>query len=109
MGRFLMALGSDRPGRCLTTAGTTPEIFNSDQGCQYTSAEWGKRLTDLGIRISMDGKGRWRDNVVVERFWWSLKHEDVYLRDYETIPAQRAGSRRNGTKISHVHAALGGL
>jgi len=52
----------------LATAGTAQEIFNSDQGCQYTSAEWVKRLTGLGVKISMDSKGRWRDNVVAERF-----------------------------------------
>lgn len=75
----------------LATAGTAPEILNSDQGCQYTSGEWVGRLTDLGVKISMDGKGRWRDNIVVERFWWSLKHEDVYIRDYETVPALRSG------------------
>jgi putative transposase len=95
----------------LATAGTAPEIFNSDQGCQYTSAEWITRLTDLGVKISMDGKGRWRDNVVAERFWWSLKHEDVYLRDYETIPALRAGlavyiGRFNSWR---PHQALGGI
>jgi putative transposase len=75
----------------LRTTGCTPEIFNTDQGCQFTSSEWIGRLQDMGVRISMDGKGRWLDNVAVERFWWSVKHEDIYLRDYCTVPEMMAG------------------
>ena len=60
-----------------------PEIFNSDQGCQFTSDEWIGRLKELEITISMDGKGRWLDNVVIERFWRSIKYEDIYLKSYE--------------------------
>tara|TARA_Y100000817_G_C16806538_1_gene522227 strand:- start:60 stop:791 length:732 start_codon:yes stop_codon:yes gene_type:complete len=59
-----------------------PEIFNSDQGSQFTSNEFTKKLTDNGIKISMDGKGRWIDNVVIERLWRSLKYEEVYLKAY---------------------------
>ena len=59
-----------------------PEIFNTDQGCQYTSSEFTGELLGRGIRVSMDGKGRALDNVVVERFWRSLKYEEVYLKDY---------------------------
>jgi len=64
-----------------------PDIFNSDQGSQFTSEAFTSVLKDHGIRISMDGRGRWVDNVFIERLWWSLKYEDVYLRAYET-PAQ---------------------
>jgi len=58
----------------------TPEIFNSDQGVQFTSKEFTAKLIDADIRISMDGKGRWMDNVFVERLWRSLKYEEVYLK-----------------------------
>lgn len=95
----------------LANTGCRPEIFNTDQGCQFTSTEWIGRLNELGIRISMDGKGCWRDNIVVERFWWSLKHEDVYLRDYATVPALETGVdayiRRYNTW--RPHQALGGI
>lgn len=61
-----------------------PEIFNSDQGSQFTSEAFTSRLEQEGIRISMDGKGRWLDNVFVERLWRSLKYEEVYLKAYQT-------------------------
>ena len=60
-----------------------PEIFNTDQGSQFTSKEWTDRLVELGISISMDGRGAWRDNVMIERFWRTLKYEEVYLWAYE--------------------------
>jgi len=59
-----------------------PEIFNTDQGSQFTSGEFTGRLAAAGIRISMDGRGRWIDNVFIERLWRSLKYEDIYLKDY---------------------------
>jgi len=62
-----------------------PEIFNSDQGSQFTSDKFTDRLKEHGIQISMDGKGRWMDNVFVERLWRSLKYEEVYLKAYESI------------------------
>jgi putative transposase len=62
----------------------TPEIFNSDQGAQFTSLAFTGRLTAAGIRISMDGRGRALDNVFVERLWRTVKYEEVYLKDYET-------------------------
>ena len=65
-------------------SGVVPEFFNTDQGCQFTSDEWTGRLKEQGITISMDGKGRWLDNVIVERFWRSIKYEDIYLKSYET-------------------------
>jgi putative transposase len=61
----------------------TPEIFNTDQGAQFTSDAFTTVLKDAGIRISMDGKGRWIDNVFIERVWRSLKYEEVYLKAYE--------------------------
>ena len=62
-----------------------PEIFNTDQGSQFTSEAFTGRLKQEGIRISMDGKGRWRDNVFVERVWKSIKYEEVYLHAYESV------------------------
>lgn len=62
-----------------------PEIFNTDQGSQFTSAAFTGLLTDNAIVISMDGRGAWRDNVLVERLWRSVKYEEVYLRAYDTV------------------------
>jgi len=62
-----------------------PEIVNSDQGCQFTSELWTKTLLDNGITISMTGKGRCLDNIYIERFWRSLKYEEIYLNDYDTV------------------------
>lgn len=61
----------------------TPKIFNTDQGSQFTSYEFTSKLQQLNIKISMDGKGRWIDNVFIERLWRSLKYECVYLHDFE--------------------------
>jgi putative transposase len=69
----------------------TPEIFNTDQGSQFTSLDFTSVLQDAGVRISMDGKGRCMDNVFVERLWRSLKYEDVYLKAYATGSEARAG------------------
>ena len=71
-----------------------PEIFNTDQGSQFTSEAFTGVLKEHGINISMDGKGRWVDNVFVERLWRSVKYEDVYLRAYETPAELRAGLTR---------------
>ena len=91
--------------------GQRPEILNMDQGSQFTSEEWLGRISNLGIRPSMDGKGRWLDNIVVERFWWSLKHEDVYLRCYNTIPELLAGVSAYVRRYNawRPHQALGGV
>ena len=67
-----------------------PEIFNTDQGCQFTSVEFTDLLKDNGIQISMDGKGCWRDNIFVERLWKSIKYEEVYLRAYDTVADAKA-------------------
>ena len=69
----------------------TPEIFNTDQGSQFTSAAFTGTLAAAGIRISMDGRGRWMYNVFIERLWRSLKHEDVYLKGYADGREARAG------------------
>ena len=68
-----------------------PEIFNTDQGAEFTDNAFIKVLTENGIKISMDGKGRWVDNVLIERLWRSVKYEDVYLKDYPTVVALRHG------------------
>jgi len=72
----------------------TPEIFNTDQGSQFTSETFTGVLKRHGVAISMDGKGRWVDNVFVERLWRSVKYEDVYLRAYETPTELRTGLAR---------------
>ena len=71
-----------------------PEIFNTDQGAQFTSAAFTGLLLDHRIRISMDGKGCWRDNIFVERLWRSLKYEEVYLHAYDSVSAATAGIGR---------------
>ena len=72
-------------------AGAWPEIMNTDQGCQYTSTAWTSALKDADVRISMDGKGCWVDNVFIERLWRSLKYEDIYLREYVDVLQLEAG------------------
>jgi len=71
-----------------------PEIFNTDQGSQFTSCAFTKILKEREIAISMDGRGRALDNIFVERLWRSVKYEDVYIRDYETAPQAIAGLGR---------------
>jgi putative transposase len=71
-----------------------PEIVNTDQGSQFTSTAWTDVLKDAGVRISMDGKGRWIDNVFVERLWRSVKYEDIYLHAYENGREVLAGLTR---------------
>lgn len=68
-----------------------PEIFNTDQGSQFTSTDFTNVLIDNNIQISMDGKGRWVDNVFVERFWRSMKYEDIYLKAYENVKELKTG------------------
>ena len=69
----------------------TPEIFNTDQASQFTSSDWIDVVSDAKIKISMDGKGAWRDNRMIERLWWSLKYECVYLHAFETGSEAKAG------------------
>jgi len=71
--------------RCLKRAillNGPPEIMNTDQGCHFTAEKWQVQLIDAGVKISMDGKGRWIDNVRIERFWRTIKYEDIYLQSY---------------------------
>jgi putative transposase len=68
-----------------------PEIFNTDQGSQFTSDAFTNTLQEAGIQISMDGKGRWMDNVMIERLWRSLKYECIYLHAFENSPEVRKG------------------
>jgi putative transposase len=68
-----------------------PEVFNTDQGVQFTATAWTSRLVEAGVAVSMDGKGRCLDNVFVERFWRTLKYEDIYLKRYEAVPQLQAG------------------
>lgn len=92
--------------------GRTPGIMNTDQGCQFTSGEWADALRRANpeTRISMDGKGRWVDNVFIERLWRSVKYEDVYLRAYETLPELHRGLTAWFERYNHArpHRALGG-
>ena len=67
-----------------------PALFNTDQGSQFTSNSFTQILQDHGIRISMDGRGRWRDNVHIERLWRTVKYEDIYLQGYENLRALKA-------------------
>lgn len=69
----------------------TPEIFNTDQGSQFTGKAFSDVLKEHDIKISMDGKGRWMDNVFIERLWRSVKYEDIYIKEYGTVLALRNG------------------
>jgi putative transposase len=71
-----------------------PEVFNTDQGVQFTAQAWTSRLESAGVVVSMDGRGRCLDNVFVERLWRSVKYEDIYLRGYETVPQLQQGLGR---------------
>jgi putative transposase len=72
-------------------SGGRPEIFNTDQGVQFTSEAWTGRVEAAEVQVSMDGKGRCLDNVFVERLWRTVKYEDVYLHRYESVPQLRTG------------------
>jgi putative transposase len=71
----------------------TPEVFNTDQGVQFTAGAWVERVEAAGVRVSMDGRGRCLDNVFVERLWRTVKYEDVFLRGYDSVPALERGLR----------------
>ena len=86
--------------RALAT-GRQPEIFNTDQGSQFTSESFTSVLKENGISISMDGKGRAFDNIMVERLWRTVKYEDVYIRDYQTPAEARLGLRRYFDYYNH--------
>lgn len=71
----------------------TPEIFNSDQGCQFTAKSFTNVLLQKKIKISMDSKGRALDNIIIERLWRSYKYEDLYIKGYRTIPEVKQGTK----------------
>jgi putative transposase len=86
----------------------TPEIFNTDQGAQFTSEGWIERLKAAGVAISMDGKGRWIDNIFIERLWRSVKYEEVYLHAYANGTEARESLTRyfafyNAVRIHQIH------
>jgi putative transposase len=86
-----------------------PEIFNTDQGSQFTAQEYTGRLEEAGIAVSRDGRGRALDNVFVERLWRSVKYEDIYIKDYETVPELEAGLAayfRFYDRASYCHTSL---
>ena len=85
-----------------------PDIFNTDQGSQFTSTAFTALLQEHGIRISMDGSGCWRDNVFVERLWKSIKYEEVYLKAYESVSQARASIGRYLAFYNHrrPHSSL---
>jgi putative transposase len=89
--------------------GGRPDIFNTDQGVQFTSSDFTSLLTHAGIQISMDGRGRALDNVFVERLWRTVKYEEVYLKDYTTVREARQGLDQYFTFYNHerLHQALG--
>jgi putative transposase len=86
-----------------------PEIFNTDQGSQFTGGDFTDVLIKSGVRISMDGRGRWMDNVFIERLWRSLKHEDVYLKGYADGREAKIGIGEwiGFYNESRLHQALG--
>ncbi len=88
----------------------TPEIMNTDQGSQFTSQAFTDLLKEHEIKISMDGKGSWRDNVFIERLWRSVKYEDIYLRAYDSASAVRTGLNRyfNFYNSRRPHSSLDG-
>ncbi|MCQ2106246.1 MAG: integrase core domain-containing protein [Fibrobacter sp.] len=87
-----------------------PEVFNTDQGCQYTSEQFTGIFTWEGCptRLSMDGKGRAYDNIFVERFWRTLKQEDIYIRGYETVTECRQGLKEYFVRYNdeRLHSSL---
>jgi putative transposase len=87
----------------------TPEIFNSEQGSQFTSLDFTGKLQDHGIRISMDGRGRAYDNIFIERLWRTVKYEDVYVKNYESLSGALEGLRRYFTVYNNkrLHQSLG--
>ena len=88
-----------------------PEIFNTDQGSQFTSGEFTQALIELGAKISMDGKGRWVDNVMIERLWRSVKYECVYINVFESGVELRLGLKEWFEKYNsrRLHQGLNDL
>lgn len=95
----------------LSNTSARPEIFNTDQGSQFTSIQWIDKLTSLGIKVSMDGKGRWMDNVFIERLWRSVKYEEIYIRSHDNIQELESGLSTWFKRYNEwrPHQALGNL
>lgn len=108
--RLSNALNADFCVECLEDALQygKPEIFNTDQGCQFTSEAFIQVLTKSGIVISMDGRGRALDNIFIERLWRTLKYEDIYIKRYETIPEVFAGLKEffDDYNMTRRHSSL---
>jgi putative transposase len=85
-----------------------PEIINTDQGCQFTSIAWIEKVESAGIRVSMDGRGRWADNIPIERFWRTVKYEHVFLYCYESVQdaRQRLGEFIDFYNERRLHQSL---
>ena len=96
-----MALGSGR----------VPKVFNTDQGSQYTSREWQERMKENGIAVSQDGKGRWADNIVMDRFWRTYKHEFFLLREPDGLEEARSATAvwMDYYNTERPHATLGNM
>ena len=90
-------------------AHAVPEIINSDQGSHFTSERFTRRFLEAGVKISMDGRGRYMDNIFTERLWRSVKYEEIYLSEYGTPKEAREGLGRYFTFYNEVrpHQALG--
>ena len=84
-----------------------PEVFNTDQGSQFTSLEFTQVLQEQGVRISMDGKGRYQDNIFVERLWRTVKYEEVYLKTYASVLGGPAGAGRLLPVLQRAQAPSG--
>lgn len=95
--------------QAVVVAGRVPEILNTDQGCQFTGAAWIAAVESYGSRVSMDGRGRWLDNVFIERLWRSLKCEHVYLSSSSDLHELEAGIARWMEDYNHhrIHQGLG--
>jgi putative transposase len=79
-----------------------PDILNSDQGCQFTGKLWIEALLAAGVKISMDGRGRALDNVMIERLWRTVKYDDIYIKSYGSIPEAQAGLKEFFRRYNHV-------
>ncbi len=86
-----------------------PEIFNTDQGAQFTASAYTNCLSEAGIRISMDGRGRALDNIFIERLWRSVKYEELYIKEYPNVPALLTGLQHYFAFYNHerLHQSLG--
>jgi len=109
--RVSNTLDADFCVECLDEALTIgkPDIFNSDQGVQFTSNDFTQKLLDKHIRISMDGRGRVFDNIFIERLWRTVKYDNIYVRDYQTVGETRSGLREyfGIYNTERIHQSLG--